>query len=190
MSSRQPNPVTSREPKEPQLHTITRLSADDFRDRVKGLADVLVSVVADGSSLGFLAPFDQDAAMAWWHAQQPAVADGSLVVWAASASEGITGTVSLVLENTPNGRHRAKIAKLMVHRDARGRGLGRALLTTAERAATQAGATLLMLDTVTGSAAEQLYRAAGWTRYGIVPDYAADPTGSLEDCSFFYKQLT
>ncbi|OUC93000.1 GNAT family N-acetyltransferase [Streptosporangium minutum] len=171
------------------LHTITRLSADDFHHSVKSLAGLLADVVADGSSLGFLSPFDQDGAAAWWHAQQPAVSDGSLVVWVARGPGGIAGTVSLALERKPNGRHRAEIVKLMVHRDARGRGLARALLAHAEQAAAQTGATLLLLDTVTGSAADHLYRAAGWTRYGIVPGYAVDPAGSPEDCSFYYKQL-
>jgi GNAT superfamily N-acetyltransferase len=171
------------------MHDITRLSADEFRDNAKNLADLLVDVVDDGASLGFLVPFDQHAAAAWWLSREPAVADGSLIVWAAHGSDGITGTISLALEPKPNGRHRAEIVKLMVHRDARGQGLGRALLTTAEETAAESGATLLLLDTVTGSAAEQLYRAAGWTRFGIVPDYAAGPTGSLEDGSFFYKQL-
>ncbi|MGP4001080.1 GNAT family N-acetyltransferase [Streptomyces sp. 8N706] len=169
---------------------IFRLSPDEFRDSVKGLADVLADAVASGDSLGFLDPFDQSAAEAWWHTRQPAVDDGSLRVWAAHGPDGITGTVSLVLERKPNGRHRAEIVKLMVRRDARGRGLGRALLTTAEQAAAGAGATLLLLDTETGSAAERLYRTAGWTRYGVVPDYATDPAGTPKDCCFFYKQLT
>jgi ribosomal protein S18 acetylase RimI-like enzyme len=172
------------------LHTITRLSADDFRDRVKSLADILADAVAGGSSLGFLAPFDQRAAAAWWRAQQPAVDDGSLVVWVAHGADGITGTVSLALERKPNGRHRAEIVKVVVHRDARGRGVARALLAVAEHAAARAGASLLLLDTETGSAAEHLYRTAGWTRYGIVPGYATDPAGALKDCSFYYKQLT
>jgi ribosomal protein S18 acetylase RimI-like enzyme len=172
------------------LHTITRLSADDFPGNVRSLAGLLADVVAGGSSLGFLSPFDQDAAAAWWHTQQPAVSDGSLTVWVAHGPGGVTGTVSLALERKPNGRHRAEIVKLMVHRDARGQGLARALLTTAEQAAARAGATLLLLDTATGSAADHLYRTAGWTRYGIVPDYATNPDGSLEHCSFYYKQLT
>jgi len=172
------------------LHTIARLSADDFHDSVKSLADIFVDAVAGGSSLGFLAPFDQNAAAAWWRAQQPAVADGSLAVWVAHGPDGIAGTVSLVLEHKPNGRHRATIVKLMVHRDARGQGLGRALLTAAEQAAAGAGVALLLLDTETGSAADHLYRSAGWIRYGIVPDYAADPAGSLQDCSFYYNHLT
>ncbi|WKX73884.1 GNAT family N-acetyltransferase [Streptomyces sp. XD-27] len=171
------------------MRTITRLSADDFRDSLKSLADLLVDAVDDGSSLGFLAPFHQEAAAAWWRTRQPAVADGSLMVWAAQGPDGIAGTVSLALEPKPAGRHRAEIVKLMVHRDARGQGLGRALLTTAEQAAARAGITLLLLDTESGTTAEGLYRSTGWTRYGIVPDYAAEPAGSLRDCSFFYKRL-
>ncbi|MFH8369365.1 GNAT family N-acetyltransferase [Streptomyces sp. NPDC018031] len=171
------------------MHTITRLSADDFPGSVPGLAGLLSDTVADGSSLGFVTPFDRQAAAAWWHARQSAVADGSLCVWAAHGPGGVAGTVSLTLEYKPNGRHRAEVVKLMVHRDARGQGLGRALLSTAEQAAARAGATLLLLDTETGSTAENLYQASGWTRYGIVPEYAADPAGTLRDGSFYYKQL-
>ncbi|MFE2865380.1 GNAT family N-acetyltransferase [Embleya sp. NPDC059259] len=172
------------------MHTITRLTPDDFRADVVGLADLLTDVVADGSSLGFLAPFDATEAASWWRARESAVADGSLCVWIARGADGVAGTVSLALERKPNGRHRAEVVKLMVHRDARGHGLGRALLATAEQAAARVGATLLLLDTETDSTADHLYRAAGWTRYGVVPDYAADPAGALRDCSFYYKQLS
>jgi GNAT superfamily N-acetyltransferase len=172
------------------MHTITRLSADDFGDSVKGLADVLTDAVAGGASLGFVAPFDPSSAASWWHSQEHAVADGSLIVWVCRDAEGINGTISLALERKANGRHRAEVIKLMVHRHARGQGLARKLLATAEQAAAQAGATLLLLDTETDSAAEHLYRATGWTCYGIVPDYAADPAGDLQDCSFFYKQIS
>ncbi|WP_055550660.1 N-acetyltransferase [Streptomyces sp. NBRC 110028] len=172
---------------------IDLLSAETFPDSVKDLAEVLADAVDGGASMGFLAPFGHDDAAAWWQAQAPAVADGSLLVWACRAPEstgGIVGTVSLALARKPNGRHRAEVLKLAVHRAARGRGLARALLATAESAARAAGVTLLMLDTVTGSPAEYVYLADGWARYGIVPDYAAAPDGSLEDCSFFYKRLT
>lgn len=171
------------------MHPITRLTADGFDSSVQGLAGLLADAVAGGSSLGFLSPFDEDAAAAWWRTRRPAVADGSLVVWTALGPGGITGTVSLAHEPKPNGRHRAEVLKLMVRRDARGRGLGRALLATAEAAAARAGAGLLLLDTETGSAADRLYRSAGWTRYGVVPAYAADPEGTLRDCSFYYKRL-
>ncbi|MGW0551714.1 N-acetyltransferase family protein [Streptomyces altiplanensis] len=173
-----------------RTHAVARLSPDEFRDSVQGLAGLLVDAVDGHASVGFLAPFGRDEAIAWWTARQPAVDDGSLAVWAARGPGGIVGTFSLVRSPKPNGRHRAELVKLMVHRDARGQGLGRALLAAAEEAAARAGATLLLLDTETGSPAEHLYRAAGWTRYGVVPDYAGDPAGTLRDCSFYFKRLT
>ncbi|GAA3141702.1 GNAT family N-acetyltransferase [Planomonospora alba] len=169
--------------------TIAPLSPAGFHHSVDDLAALLADTVADGSSLGFLSPLDHATAAAWWHAQAPAVTDGTLTVWAAHHLGRLTGTVSLYRERKPNGAHRAEIVKLMVHRHARRHGLARRLLATAEHAAAQAGITLLLLDTETGSAAEHLYTAAGWTRYGIVPDYAADPAGTPRDCSFFYKEL-
>lgn len=77
----------------------------------------------------------------------------------------------------------------MVHRDARGRGLGRRLLGAAEETAAAAGITLLHLDTETDSPAERLYGSAGWTRAGVIPDYAADPTGVLRPATLYYKRL-
>ena len=114
---------------------------------------------------------------------------GSLAVWAHRGPGGITGTVSLAYADKPNARHRAEVVKLAVHRTERGRGLGRKLLATAEDAATAAGISLLLLDTETGSAAEHLYRSAGWQRYGVVPRYAAGPEGELKACSFYFKAL-
>ncbi|GIH97494.1 GNAT family N-acetyltransferase [Planobispora siamensis] len=174
----------------PTTHIITRLSADDFHDNLHGLATLLADVVSDGASLGFLTPFDHAAASTWWSKHAPAVAEGSLIIWTAHHDGRTEATISLAFEPKPNGRHRAEILKLMVHPRARGHGLARALLTTAEQAAAQAGAHLLLLDTETGSPAEHLYHATGWTRYGIVPGYATDPSGVLRDCSFFYKRLT
>ncbi|AGZ42292.1 GNAT family N-acetyltransferase [Actinoplanes friuliensis] len=169
--------------------TITRLDAEGFAAAVPVLADLLVDAVAGGASVGFLEGFDRDAAIVWWRDRAAAVAGGSLVVWTAAGPSGVCGTISLAYAEKPNARHRAEIVKLAVHREARGRGLGRQLLAAAERAAADSGRTLLLLDTETASAAERLYESAGWTRYGIVPDYAAGPDGVLADCSFYYKNL-
>jgi GNAT superfamily N-acetyltransferase len=170
--------------------TVTRLNAGEFRDSVPELAALLADIVADGASLGFVTPFDRHAAEAWWYDRHPAVTDGTLTVWAARGPAGLTGTIGLARPAMPNGRHRAEIVKLMVRPDARGQGLARTLLATAEEEAAKAGTTLLMLDTETGGAAEALYRSAGWTRYGTVPGYATDPAGVLRECSFFYKRIT
>lgn len=169
--------------------TITRLTAPALLAGAGELAEVLVDAVDSGSSLGFLAPLGHDTAAAWWEALAPAVADGRLLVWAARGDGRLTGTVTLALEARHNGGHRAAVGKLIVHRDARGRGLGRDLLAVAERAAARAGRTLLLLDTETGSPAERLYRSAGWIETGVVPGYAADPWGEPRPCTFFYKPL-
>ncbi|GIE51428.1 N-acetyltransferase [Amorphoplanes nipponensis] len=169
--------------------TITRLTAADFAEHLPALAGLLVDAVADGASVGFLDDLDHAAAAGWWRSRAAAVADGALAVWVATGPAGVTGTVSLAYPDKPNARHRAEVVKLMVRRDARGHGLGRRLLATAEEAAAAAGITLLLLDTETASAAERLYAAAGWHRYGIVPGYAADPSGRLRDCSFFAKSV-
>ena len=95
--------------------------------------------------------------------------------------------VFAVPENQP---HRADIAKMLVHRSARRQGLGALLMRAAEEAALAAGRTLLVLDTVTGADAERLYERMGWTRVGVVPDYALWPDGRLCDTTFFYKRLS
>nr|WP_055501792.1 GNAT family N-acetyltransferase [Nonomuraea pusilla] len=171
------------------MPAIERLRPEEFAAHVEGLADVLADAVEGGASLGFVAPFDRVAAAAWWRDQAPAVADGALIVWAARDAGGVAGTVSLALTTKPNGRHRAEVLKLIVHRRARGRGLARALLAAAEGAAHEAGASLLLLDTESDSTAERLYVKEGWTRFGVVPGYASTPDGVLRDCSFFYKRL-
>jgi GNAT superfamily N-acetyltransferase len=172
------------------VNVIAPLSPAEFRNSAKELADLLVDAVDSGASLGFLLPFDQAAAAAWWHSLSGSVEEGSLVVWAARGADRIEGTVSVAFGRKDNGRHRAEVAKLMVHRSVRGQGLARELLATAEQAAAEAGVTLLLLDTQTGSGAEYLYRATGWTAFGTVPGYATDPAGVLHPATFFYKPLS
>ncbi|MGW3243969.1 GNAT family N-acetyltransferase [Streptomyces sp. NPDC001070] len=175
--------------KEAVTHAIAPLSPEALLDCAGELAALLVDAVEGGASLGFVAPFHHAEAFAWWRTRAGAVTDGRLTVWAARDAAGLAGTVSLALEAKPNGRHRAEVLKLMVHRRARGHGLGRALLTVAEQAAADAGAGLLLLDTETDSPAEHLYRSAGWTPYGVVPGHAANPAGVLRPTTFYFKAL-
>ncbi|MEU9143766.1 GNAT family N-acetyltransferase [Streptomyces sp. NPDC048349] len=167
---------------------ITRLSASALRAERDQLAALLLDVVDGGASLGFLAGLDRESAAAWWDSLLPAVEDGSLALWVSRTDDGrVDGTVSWYRESKPNGRHRAELRKLMVHPAARGRGTARALLAEAEAAAAAAGVVLLFLDTETGSGAERVYRSAGWTEAGTIPDYATDPDGRLHPTTLFYK---
>lgn len=154
------------------------------------LADLLTDTVDGGASVGFLAPLDRAAAVAWWAERCAAVSAGRLTVWTAYEEPGrVLGTVSLALPDKPNSAHRAELVKLMVHRSARGKGLGRRLLAVAEEAAAADGISLLHLDTETGGPAEHLYRTSGWTEVGAIPDYAADPGGVLRPTTIYYKRL-
>ncbi|MFJ8861384.1 GNAT family N-acetyltransferase [Streptomyces sp. NPDC102451] len=153
------------------------------------LAALLIESVEGGASVGFLAPLDRETAATWWRDRAAAVESGSQQVWIARDDERVAGTIGLARAAMPNARHRAEVAKLVVRPSARGRGVGRALLTAAERSAADQGLTLLVLDTETGSDAERLYRSAGWTLCGSVPDYAADPYGTLRATTFYYRAL-
>ncbi|MGW1543317.1 GNAT family N-acetyltransferase [Streptomyces sp. NPDC002309] len=168
---------------------VEALTGTQVRERAEELADLLVATVHGGASVGFLAPLDRAEALAWWRGRAAGVAAGGLAVWAAREGTRVLGTVSLAFADKPNSRHRAEVVKLMVRGEARGRGLGRRLLDTAERAAVAAGVTLLHLDTETDSPAERLYRAAGWTPLGAIPDYAATPAGVLRPTTVYYKQV-
>jgi GNAT superfamily N-acetyltransferase len=168
---------------------VEALDAPRIEEHAGRLAALLMDTVAGGASIGFLAGLDRERAEAWWRGRAAEAAAGRLAVWAAYDGPRVVGTVSLAFPDKPNSRHRAELVKLMVHRDARGQGLGRALLATAERAAADAGITLLHLDTETGSPAERLYAGTGWTRAGTIPDYAADPGGVLRPTTLYFKHL-
>ena len=95
----------------------------------------------------------------------------------------------MILALPPNQPHRGEIAKLLVRRSARRRGIARRLMECAEREAVAEGKTLLVLDTVTGDPAERLYEGMGWTRVGVVPDFALYPDGRPCSTTFFWKAL-
>ena len=108
---------------------------------------------------------------------------------AASLHGKIVGTVQLGLDTPPNQSHRADIKKLLVHRSVRGHGVGAALMAQVEEEARRRGRWLLVLDTVPGENGYRLYVKAGWTRSGIIPDYALFPDGRLCDTAVFWKRL-
>ncbi|WP_316248238.1 GNAT family N-acetyltransferase [Streptomyces sp. TRM49041] len=155
-----------------------------------GLCELLRDAVHNGASVGFLAPLGAAEAASWWRSVAEAAEQGVRSVWGAyDSDDGILGVVTLVRATYPNQRHRGDISKLLVHTSARGRGLGRRLLAAAETGAVDAGLSLLVLDTETGSAAEGLYRSAGWTRAGTIPGYAGDPAGVPKPTTYYYKAL-
>jgi GNAT superfamily N-acetyltransferase len=97
--------------------------------------------------------------------------------------------VHVVLAQPENQPHRADVTKMLVHRRARRHGVGAALMRAAEALARDAGKTLLVLDTVTGSDAARLYERLGWQRVGDIPGYALMPDGPLIATTVYYRTL-
>jgi len=158
-------------------------------DTIAGLADLLMDAVADNAGISFMSDLAPDAAAAWWRTVV-STASSRTVFLIARDEQGIVGTVQLQPAWPPNQPHRADVAKLIVHRRARGRGIARALMHAIEQQARDHGFTLLVLDTCKGGAAERLYTSLGWTRVGEVPRFALNPDGSWCDTVYFYKQLS
>ena len=156
---------------------------------LRELAELLVDAVDSGAAVSFLAPLAVDEAERWWRETLRSAHERALVLVARDAS-GIVGTVQMHPAWAPNQPHRAEIAKLMVHRRARGSGLGRQLMAAIEHAARRAGVGLLTLDAKRGAVAEQLYRNMGWTEAGTIPRFAFDCDGrTRHDTVIFYKEL-
>ncbi len=169
---------------------IRKLASIDRPEIISALADVLVDCVDGGASVSFMHPLSRTHAENFWRGLANDVSSGTRILLVAEDEAGvIIGTVQAVLSQPDNQPHRADIAKMLVHRNARRCGLGAALMNAIESAATSAGKTLLVLDTVTGSDAERLYTKLGWQLCGRIPDYALWPKGGLCSTTIFYKPL-
>lgn len=164
-----------------RLHTINDAEID-------GLADVLMDVVEGGASVSFMHPFTRDTAIAFWRGVAKGVEAGERAIVVAEDEAGICGTAQLILSLPENQPHRADLAKMLVHRRARRRGIGAAVLGAAEDVARELGRTLLVLDTASPDA-ERLYERGGWIKVGLIPGYALTPVGALCDTIFYYRRL-
>jgi GNAT superfamily N-acetyltransferase len=156
---------------------------------IDGLTEVLVDCVDGGASVSFMSPLSPDKARAFWRTSVESAARGERAILVAQEPDGaIVGTVQVILAQPENQPHRADVAKMLVLRRARRRGVGARLMLAAEEAARHAGKTLLVLDTAS-SDAERLYTRLGWVEVGRVPGYALFPDGAPCHTTFFFKQL-
>lgn len=151
------------------------------------LCRLLLDVVHDGASVGFLAPLAEDRARRYWEEVSSSLVQDQ-VLWVAESGNDVVGSVQLGLCTKENARHRAEVQKLIVLRSQRGRGIASALLKTAEAFAAAHGRSLLVLDTIAGSLAESVYQHLGWQRVGEIPDFAAMPAGELRPTVYYYKR--
>ena len=156
---------------------------------LEGLADVLMDCVDGGASVSFMQPLTRERAVAFWRKVAAGVHAGERALVVAEDGHGVCGTVQLIFDLPENQPHRADLAKMLVHRRARRRGLGAALVRAAEQVARDSGKTLLVLDAVTDGDAARLYARLGWVRVGDVPNYALYPQGGFCSTTYFYRDL-
>jgi acetyltransferase len=170
--------------------SIEPMAVADVEGERLALVALLQDAVDSGASVGFLPPLAADEAGAYWTGIIEELREGSRVLFGARDSAlGLVGTAQLELAMRANAAHRAEVAKVMVHRQARRRGVGRALMLGVEEHARRLGRTTLILDTRQGDPSEVLYRAVGWTFAGAIPGYARSASGALDATAFYYKLL-
>lgn len=161
------------------------IEAVDPAAEADALGDVLYATVLAGGSVHFLDTLSPEDARDYWRGIR-----GRAVLVARDEHGRIVGTASLILDSPPNQPHRAEVAKMLVHPDARRRGVARALLHELEALARREKRTLLTLDTVAGREAEGLYRSMGYELAGTIPDYAFLPDGSrLVATHLYFKRI-
>ncbi len=170
---------------------ITRLTDAYFDDALDDLADILHACVHTGASIGFILPFSKRDARAYWQNRvRPDLRAGTLDLFVAYGDGRILGTVQLIPAVMPNQPHRADVAKLLVHPDARRRGLGRALMKSLTDRASELGRTMLVLDTRSTDPSRILYQNIGFQIAGEIPNYCRNPFEPVfEPTTYMYKSL-
>ncbi len=157
--------------------------------QINQLCAVLIDCVEGGASVSFMLPMTMAKAQAFWRKVADGVVSHERALIVAENQEGtIVGTVQVILDQPENQPHRADVAKMLVHRQARRHGLGAELMRAAEAVAKEHGKTVLVLDTASADA-ERLYERSGWQRVGAVPNFALLPGGAPCATVFFYREL-
>ena len=168
---------------------VRRLEVTEVHSQLDALAAVLHDCVAGGASVSYMAPFSQQEARSAFEGFAAEAEQGRRLIVAAFADGELVGSVQVILAVPPNQPHRGEIAKLLVHRSARRRGIAELLMERAEAEARAEGKTLLVLDAVTEGDAARLYARLGWTTVGVIPDYALYPDGRPCDTTVFWKKI-
>ncbi len=148
-------------------------SADDAR--YAAVHRVVAAVVALGGAVGWLSVPDARETAAFLDQQLALARDGDGAVCVVRDDDGTVQAFG-VWNRFPAAviRQNAEIRKVMVHPDARGRGLARTLVVALTDHAAAAGIEVLMLDARGNNhAAHALYEDLGWERCGRIPDFIA-----------------
>jgi ribosomal protein S18 acetylase RimI-like enzyme len=169
--------------------TIRPVTPTEFDLVIDDLVELFRETVNAGSSLGFVPPITREEAREYWRSLRPALRAGTRLLLAAYKENGIVGSVQMNFSPWPNARHRAEVQKLFVAPALRGRGVGRRLMTALHDLARERGRSLLLLNTRHRGPAESFYKSLGYREIGVIPGYAAGPTGERYADVALYQEL-
>ena len=158
---------------------------ESIESHIDQLSELLVKVVDDGASIGFLPPMKLAEARQYWQT----VLKPDVILFIAKINNEIVGTIQVHLCTKQNGLHRAEIAKLMTSPNARHKGVARSLMKVAEERAINEGRTLLVLDTREGDPSNLLYQSLCYIPAGKIPNFALSGEGELDTTVIYYKIL-
>jgi len=168
---------------------IERLTSWMAHENLDDLIALLQDAVDSGASVGFLPPLSRDAVSDYWRSVFADLDAGHRRLLGAKDGSRLVGAVQLELARKPNASHRAEVQRLLVLRSVRRQGIGQRLMRQLHELARQNSRTLLVLDTREGDPSELLYRKLGYTRAGVIPDYARSADGALDATAFYYVFL-
>ena len=163
--------------------------ASEFENHIPRFAEILIDAVNSGVGVSFLKPLSTEVAQDFWRGQISNIEAQNTFPIVAELDGTIAGLVLLVRAWAANQPHRSDVAKLLVHRDFRRRGLATALIKELEVKACELGQTLITFDAVANSAASAFYQKLGFICIGTYPGYALSGDGKLDDTDLFYKKL-
>ena len=180
--------------------TVLAFSPAEHSHLIPYLAAIHAACIThDRTVATFLPPLSHEKLLTWWKDCIAEVNAGTRVIFilvdqpdddeSNLRGPDVMGVVMLSMPWTETGQLRGFVEKLLVQKSFRGRGAARSLMSAVEDEAFRRGRTVLLLDTETGSPAEEVYKTLGWTEIGKVPAYSVSPSGELKGETFFYKQL-
>ena len=168
-------------------------AAEENRQYIGALAAVLLDCVAGGASVGFMASLSKHEAESFFEKAFESAERGDRIILAAFIDSKLIGIVQIVTATPPNQPHRAGIHRQtpLVHRSARGHGVCHAPDGTCRASrppfadkARSSSWTLSPEETP-----EKLYLRMGWTKTGIIPNYARFPDGRPCDTTILWKDI-
>lgn len=102
----------------------------------------------------------------------------------------VGGVVSLYKPESETGPFRAELEKLFTSPSHRRKGIARLIIRELERVAREDGRWSILLGTIVGTEAEDVYARLGYRLMGVVKEYGISPIdGGLVDASWFSKDL-